>query len=212
MTSVPDDGDGALLALFAAIVAGDAPDAERRLGSSPGLARRPLRVGAARAAPEQHFLAPIRHHVYAGDTALHVAAAAHDRGTAEALVARGADVRARNRRGAEPLHYAADGTPGADRHHGEAQADVVTFLIGAGADPDAMDQSGVAPLHRAVRNRCPEAVEALIASGADPTLPNRRGSTPWQLAVRNTGKSGSGSDAAREAQARIVALLSRFLP
>jgi ankyrin repeat protein len=201
------DIDGALLALFAAIAAGDRRDVAQRLNSSPELVSRPIRVGATREAPEGHFLLPIRHYVYAGDTALHVAAAAHDPVTTELLVGLGADTGARNRRGAEPLHYAADGSPGADDHHREAQGQVITYLIGAGAEPDALDRSGVAPLHRAVRTRCPEAVDALIASGADPRLRNRSGSTPLHLAVQNTGKSHSGSTAAREAQALIIGVL-----
>jgi hypothetical protein len=50
----------------------------------------------------------IAHYIYAGDTALHVAAAAFRRDVAEMLVRRGADCHAKNRRGAQPLHYAAD--------------------------------------------------------------------------------------------------------
>jgi ankyrin repeat protein len=70
-----------------------------------------------------------------------------------------------------------------------------------------MDKSGVAPLHRAVRNRCSGAVGALIAHGADPRLMNKSGSTPLHLAVQNTGKSNSGSDAAKDEQRGIIALL-----
>ena len=36
---------------------------------------------------------------------------------------------------------------------------------------------------------------------------NKSGSTPLHLAVQNTGKSNSGSDAAKEEQRRIIALL-----
>jgi ankyrin repeat protein len=172
-----------------------------------GLATRPLRVGASRQDPRPSFLVPIRHYVYAGDTALHVAAAAYHRGLAETLVAQGAAVRARNRRGAEPLHYAADGHPGADVLDSNAQREVVSYLIGAGADPDAIDKSGVAPLHRAVRSRSSGAVSALIDGGADPLLMNKSGSTPLHLAVQNTGKSNSGLDAAKEEQHRIIVLL-----
>jgi ankyrin repeat protein len=145
--------------------------------------------------------------VYAGDTALHVAAAAYHRGLSETLVAQGAAVRARNRRGAEPLHYAADGHPGADFLDPTAQREVVCYLIDAGADPDAIDKSGVAPLHRAVRTRSSGAVSALIDRGADPLLMNKSGSTPLHLAVQNTGKSNSGSEAAKEEQRRIIVLL-----
>ena len=199
-----DDFDDSLLALFAAIASRDHVGVTRMLDQTPGLITCPLRVGASRQDPRPYFLIPIRHYVYAGDTALHVAAAAHDRRLAESLVAQGADVRAHNRRGAEPLHYAADGSPGADSN---AQRELISYLIDAGADPDALDKSGVAPLHRAVRDRCSGAVSALIDRGADPLLMNKSGSTPLHLAVQNTGKSHSGSDAAKEEQHRIIVLL-----
>ena len=194
--------DRALLGLLRAIAAGDRGDVAQRLDSSPDLAIRPVQVGATREAPDEYFLVAIRHHVYRGDTALHVAAAAHERELAELLVARGAEVRARNRRGAEPLHYAADG-----RRHPDAQRQVILYLIGHGADPNALDNSGVAAIHRAVRTRSTQAVKALIEHGADPLLKNKSGSTPLHLAVQNTGASHSGSDAAKEEQGRIIALL-----
>ena len=84
---------------------------------------------------------------------------------------------------------------------------MITYLIEAGADPNAKDNSGVAPIHRAVRTRSSNAVRALIETGADPRLKNRSGSTPLHLAVQNTGKSGSGSDTAKDEQRRIIALL-----
>ena len=87
------------------------------------------------------------------------------------------------------------------------QRDVITYLIEAGADPNALDKSGVAPLHRAVRTRCSAAVGALIENGANPLLMNKNGSTPLHLAVQNTGRSDSGSEAAKDEQSRIVALL-----
>ena len=122
-------------------------------------------------------------------------------------MALGANVHARNRRGAEPIHYAADGSPRADHSDRAAQREVISFLIEARADPDAMDNSGVAPLHRAVRTRSSDAVRALIERGANPLLMNKSGSTPLHLAVQNTGKSNSGSDAAKEEQRQIIALL-----
>ena len=203
----PDEDDDALLALFGAITSRDHREIARLLDASRDLVSRPIRVGASRRGPDGYFLVAIRHYVYAGDTALHVAAAAHQRGTAELLIGNGANVRARNRRGAEPLHYAADGSPGAEYWDPVAQAEVIAYLIEAGADPDASDNSGVAPLHRAVRTRSSAAVNALINNGADPRLMNKSGSTPLHLAVRNTGRSDSGSDAARHGQGRIIALL-----
>jgi len=201
--------DGALLALFGAIASRDRTEIARRLDSSLRLASRPIRIAASRQAAGTYFIAAIRHHVYAGDTALHVAAAAYQRELAESLVANGADVRARNRRGADPLHYAADGGPDADHWDPVAQREVIAYLIAAGADPNASDKSGVAPLHRAVRNRCSAAASALIEGGADPRLKNRSGSTPLHLAVQNTGKSNSGSEASKDEQGRVIAVLLR---
>src|SRR5580704_2566105 len=94
-----DECDDVLLALFAAIASHDHVDVTRLLDQTPGLVTTPLRVGASRQDPRPFFLLPIRHYVYAGDTALHVAAAAHHPGLAEMLVAQGAAVRARNRSG-----------------------------------------------------------------------------------------------------------------
>jgi ankyrin repeat protein len=204
----PDEvDDRALLALFVAIASRDHVGVKRMLDESPGLSVRPLGVGASRQAPRPYFLLPIGHYVYAGDTALHVAAAAHLRGLAESFVSKGAAVRARNRRGAEPLHYAADGGPEAGSRDSQARRELISYLIDAGADPDAMDKSGVAPLHRAVRTRSSSAVSTLIDKGADPLLMNKSGSTPLHLAVQNTGKSNSGSEAAKEEQHRIIVLL-----
>jgi ankyrin repeat protein len=201
----PDDG--ALLALFLEIASGDDVAIERLLNTSRDLASRPIRVGATRRDPATYFLAGIRHHVYAGDTALHVAAAAYRRRLSESLVVRGAGVRAGNRRGSEPLHYAADGSPGAESWDPVAQRDVVAYLIGAGADPNAANNGGVAPLHRAVRTRCSAAVGALLEGGANPMMMNGSGSTPLHLAIQPTGRSDAGSEASRDEQRLIIALL-----
>jgi ankyrin repeat protein len=199
--------DSELLALLHAIASAKRADVARQLNASPALATQTTDVGATREAPDDYFLIPISHYVYQGDSALHIAAAAHQRDMAELLVTRGAAVRARNRRGAEPLHYAADGRPGSASWNPDAQRDVVVYLVQAGADPNAFDKSGVAPIHRAVRTRASRAVEALIEHGADPRLKNKSGSTPLHLAVQTTGKSNSGSDAAKKEQARVIAVL-----
>jgi Ankyrin repeats (many copies) len=77
----------------------------------------------------------------------------------------------------------------------------------AGADPNATDMDGVTPLHRAVRTRSAPAVQALLEGGANPTRRNKRGSTPMQVATKMTGRSGSGTERAREQQAQIIRLL-----
>jgi len=199
--------DGPLLALMHAIASRDDDDVARRLDATPGLATSVIVGGATRHDPLSYFLGEIRHHVYQGDTALHVAAAAHQPDTVQRLIGGGAVVRARNRRGAEPLHYAADGTPNAERWDPDAQRAVIVSLIEHGADPNALDKSGVAAIHRAVRNRSSRAVLALIEHGADPRLANASGSTPLHLAVQNTGKSSSGTDAAKAEQRRVIIVL-----
>jgi ankyrin repeat protein len=126
------------------------------------------------------------------------------------LVTSGSDVAAGNRRGAQPLHYAVDVGPNGPRWDPAAQSDTIGRLLDAGADPDATDKSGTTPLHRAIRNRCAAAVELLLARGADALRPNGRGSTAWQLANWTTGKSGSGSAAAREQQVEILRVLEEY--
>ena len=196
-----------LLTLFRAIAEQDRALAARLLSAAPHLARKALVVGASRQAPNPYFFERICHYVYAGDTALHVAGAAYDVETAQTLLANGAEARARNRRGAEPLHYAADGIPGSGAWEPEAQAAIIRLLIRAGADPNAKDKSGVAPLHRAVRTRCAAAVQSLLENGADPIGKNKSGSTPLELATQNTGRGGSASAAARAEQQEIIQLL-----
>jgi len=149
------------------------------------------------------FVDAAAHQLYAGDTALHMAAAAFQRGVVEILVRHGADSRARNRRGAEPLHYAAD----TNHRAPAAQFETIGSLLSAGADPNAIDSDGTAPLHRAVRTRSSEAVRALLKGGADVCKQNGSGSTPLHLAVQDTGRRGSGSEVAREEQRKIIAIL-----
>jgi ankyrin repeat protein len=196
------------MALIRAIGVDDAV-ALRLLAASPALAGALVAQGATREVAKDYYLDPIAHYVYAGDTVLHVAAAAYRPEIAKQLIALGAGIRARNRRGAEPLHYAADGMPGAPTWNPDAQAEIIAVLIAAGADPNATDSSGVMPLHRAVRTRCAAAVSALLAGGADAHAKNKSGSSPMQLATRNTGRGGSGSPEAKTQQIEIVRSLEQ---
>ena len=186
------------------VTGGTAGEVARLLTENPSLAKVRADEGATRSEASTFFLTEIVHYVYDGDTGLHVAAAAFRRPIAELLAAHGADCRARNRRGAEPLHYAAD----TNRWSPEAQAETITYLISIGADPNARDASGVTPLHRAVRTRSLPAVQALVEGGADPALPNKNGSTPLDLASRTTGRGGSGSEHAKRQQSGIIRFLS----
>ena len=193
--------------LVRAVVRNDAGEVAKLISATPSLAQGCLAVGATRQGATDFFFEEINHYLYAGDTPLHAAAATYRIDIARALLSNGADIAARNRRGAQPLHYAADGLPGSSTWNPQAQAEMITLLIQAGADPNALDKSGVAPLHRAVRQRCPGAVNALLRNGASVRLKNKSGSTPLHLAVQNTGRGGSGSPAAKHFQREIIALL-----
>lgn len=202
--------DQALLAFVRVIASGHGTVAAALLDATPALAGAALVTGGAtRAGAEEFFLHECGVYLYAGHTALHVAAAAHNTAFARTLVEAGADVRAKNRRGAEPLHEATSGGPGSHSWDPARQAAVIAYLIEAGADPDAGAAGGVTPLHRAVRNRCAAAVRTLLDAGADPHRTNDRGSTAITLASQTTGRGGSGSPEAKAQQAEILALLTR---
>jgi ankyrin repeat protein len=202
------DEQAALMALIRAIVHSESDEVTRCISEQPELASLPVVIGATRANAPDYFFNEITHYVYAGDTALHLAAASYADRIVGELVAAGAVVDAVNRRGARPLHYAVDGGPGAPHRDRAAQHATIARLLELGADPNAPDKNGTPPLHRAIRNRSATAVEALLAGGADPHRRNGTGSSVMQLATWTTGKGGSGSDAARAEQEVIIRLLT----
>ena len=168
---------------------------------------RPSLATAGLARRDEFFLAGRLAQVYEGDTALHAAGFSYDPQMARDLISRGADIRARNRRGAEPLHAAVIGGPGSATWNPSRQRDVIAYLIEAGADPNAAAAGGVTPLHRAARNRCSAAVDALLLAGTDPGLRTDRGSTASDIAHRTTRRGGTGSAAAKAEQRVIIRLL-----
>ena len=87
------------------VVEGNLDEAAHRLRVTPDLATMALRHGATRQEATEYFFTEITHYIYAGDTALHMAAAAFSRPMAELLVSHGADVRGEEsaRSGADPL-------------------------------------------------------------------------------------------------------------
>jgi hypothetical protein len=206
------DSDPALREFVETIVAGDGESVSRLLAASPELATESFGGGATRRGENSFFLDSIKRCIYARDTALHMAAAAYKTEIARTLIGAGANVRARNRRGQEALHYAAVGIPGSETWNPGAQAATIVCLIEAGADPNAADMDGVSPLHRAVRTRCAEAVRTLLANGADPGHKSKSGSTPLVLASLNTGRGGTGSAEAKAQQAEIARLLEQAGP
>jgi ankyrin repeat protein len=175
----------------------------KMISASPALATARFQHGAT----QQDFFVEIGYYINSGDTALHFAAASYRPEMASELIEAGAEVRAKNRRGTEPLHLAAVGGPNSPRWNPPAQSATIARLIKAGADPNAKNKDGTTPLHRAVRTRCADAVRTLLEYGADPSIRTKNGSTAKELAVYTTGRPGSGSPEAKAQQRKILLLL-----
>lgn len=199
--------DEVLKRLMAALAAGDATSVRALLAAKPALATVALERDGGRASPAPQTLQRLGCYFYAGDTALHVAAAAHTTALTRLLLDAGADARAANRRGTTPLHFAAAGAPEDKAYDPAAQVAAISMLVEAGADLEARNKDGATPLHRAIRSRCSASVRALIELGASPTRPNRRGSSPMSLATHATGRGGAGGPIAKSEQVKIVQLL-----
>jgi len=191
-----------LVGLMRSIGTGDGDRVTRAVAADSALATARLQRA------DECFLVECHAQVYAGDTLLHAAAFMYDVDVARQLVAAGADVHARNRRCAEPLHAAVMGGPGPDKWNPPAQVAMIDYLVEIGADPNARAAGGVTPLHRAVRNRCSAAVQALLAVGADASLTNDSGSTALALTEWTTGRGGTGSPEAKHEQELIVQILA----
>ena len=156
---------------------------------------------------QDHLVEAIPHWLYAGDTGLHLAAAALRLDEAWLLLRAGADPNAANRRGATPLHYACDPRPrSAVAWSRESQARLIRLLAEHGADLERPDRGGATPLHRAVRARSSGAVGQLLALGAQPNCRlGKRGSSPLHLAVQSTGAGGTAGS--MDEQLEIIRLL-----
>jgi hypothetical protein len=184
--------------LLASIVDDEIATAKRLLREDRGLATRLIQK-------PKLYQSKIFHWIYAGDTALHLAAAGYRVEIVEVLVKAGAEVNAaKNMRESGPLHYAADGFITGPVWDAKRQVGTIRCLLKHEANIHLQDKNGATPLHRAVRTRSAAAVKFLLAAGADPTMKNKPGSTPFHLAVQNTGRGGSGEPAAIEAQGEII--------
>ena len=198
----------ALIELIRAIAGGDTVTATQLLAAAPELARTSIEVGASRANPSEFFLDGIGHHVYAGDTALHVAAAAYLVPVCARAGRAGARSMPRIAAAGQPLHYAADGNPESARWNPPAQAEMIT-LPDHGAGPirtpsDRRRHAAASGRPHAVRRRGPGP-----ASKAGPTRTSRtrtgRPRSPWPTSP----PAGAAPDqrSAKAQQAEIVALL-----
>jgi len=187
--------------LLTAILDDDRTAAKRLLAADKSISLRRIET-------PKLYRSKIFHWIYAGDTALHLAAAGYRTEIVRLLLAAGADPNAAfNHRHGRPLHYAADGCVDGPAWNEPMQLKTIRCLLDARADIDAQDKNGATALHRAVRTRCAAATGFLLEAGADPTLKNKPGSTSFHLAVQNTGRGGSGSKSAKDQQRAIIETL-----
>ena len=94
---------------------------------------------------------------------------------AKLLIAKGAKVNARNKRGWTPLHSAA--------HHNSIG--IAKLLIAKGAKVNTRSIYGWTPLHSALEKNSIEIAKLLIAKGAKVNTRNKRGWTPLHSAAEN---------------------------
>lgn len=111
----------------------------------------------------------------AGSTALMLAAARGNLPLVELLLARGADLGARNRQGESALVFGAD----------SGNFDVVSRLLAAGAEVDALSCEGESAMHAAAANAGPEMLELLYRYGGDIGRRDQNDWTPLLAALRN---------------------------
>lgn len=86
------DSDLAMCELAAAVMSGKVDAVSGLLSAAPELATARFKAGATRGSANEYFLEEIERYIYAGDTALHIAAAAYQTEIVRVLIGAGADV------------------------------------------------------------------------------------------------------------------------
>jgi len=136
-----------------------------------------------------------------GVTPLHDAAGKGHKEVAELLIAKGADVSAKNNRGFTPLHHAATKklaelliTEGADVSaktnrgmtplYNADNKEIAELLIANGASVNVKIKGGGTPLHYVAYKGHKEVAELLIAKGADVSAKTDGGLTPLDIAIQ----------------------------
>ena len=115
-----------------------------------------------------------------GNTPLHYAAFYGHKDVLELLLAKGADVNAKEDDDKTPLHFAAI----------KGRKEAVKLLLAKGADVNAKEDTGETPLHYAAIFGYRDVAELLLANKADVSAKNRNGETPWKLASSGEGDLG----------------------
>lgn len=186
-----------LRSLIAAIVADDRRKVGELLQTGPELVRGSVVQG--------HYENRLAHWIYAGDSALHVAAAGHRVEIVRTLLAAGAAGNAAgNHLQCQPLHYAVDSYLNNPFWDAARQVATLQLLLEAGVSIDATDKNGATALHHAVRVGGVTAVKFLLAANADITIRNKSGSPPFHLAVQSLDRRGAGQGRTRAAQREII--------
>ena len=130
-----------------------------------------------------------------GATALHWAAHRDDLDDAVLLIDAGADVKASNDLGVQPLWLACI----------NGSAPMVRVLLGAGADPNAAPSSGETPLMHAARSGSLDAVRHLLLNGAEvnaKTPVEEQTALMWALAEKHAEVSRTLIEHGAEVSAR----------
>ena len=130
-----------------------------------------------------------------GATALHWAAHRDELDHAALLIESGADVKASNDLGVQPLWLACI----------NGSAPMVRVLLGAGADPNAAPASGETPLMHAARSGSVDAVKLLLLHGAEvnaKTPVEEQTALMWALAEKHTEVSRTLIEHGAEISAR----------
>jgi ankyrin repeat protein len=109
----------------------------------------------------------------ADDSPLFEAVKRGDKAAVEALLAKGADVNARDESGDTPLHVAS----------GNGKKDIAELLLAKGADISAKNTYGQTPLHRPSGNDKKDIVELLLVKGADVNAKAKDTRTPLHWAA-----------------------------
>jgi len=149
--------DDNLTPLFLAVKQGDLAKVQALIKKYPVL------IGSKARKIEEEMLYQVQE-----GTLLHWTAWYGRRDAAEFLLARGADVNARDELDKTPLHWAAI----------KGHLDLVELLLAKGATVNAATSIGIMPLHEAAENGHKDVVEKLLAHGANVNAEDQEGRTP----------------------------------